>query len=157
PSRLGCRSFRRRCYVDSVDRVFPVRDDHVLFEHQQPAACRGWAKAPDAPSTDSPLCSASVKAAQTTDPSVAARDTEVRAEAASRTHLEVSGLRVRCLSEGAGEPVLVLHGWGGSIESVRPIVAALTDVANAYAVDLPGFGESDPPPEAWGTGEYAAF
>jgi pimeloyl-ACP methyl ester carboxylesterase len=50
-----------------------------------------------------------------------------------------------------------LHGWGGSIESVRPISAALAGVSTAYAVDLPGFGESDPPPEPWGAGEYAGF
>jgi pimeloyl-ACP methyl ester carboxylesterase len=76
---------------------------------------------------------------------------------ATTRHLEVAGLRVRCLVEGAGPPVLVLHGWGASIEAVRPITTALAPIATAHAVDLPGFGESDPPPEAWGVGDYARF
>jgi pimeloyl-ACP methyl ester carboxylesterase len=78
-------------------------------------------------------------------------------EEATTRHFEIAGLRVRTHTHGDGPPVLVLHGWGGSIESVRPISAALRDVATTYAVDLPGFGESDPPPEPWGAGEYAAF
>jgi pimeloyl-ACP methyl ester carboxylesterase len=53
--------------------------------------------------------------------------------------------------------VLVLHGWGASADAVLSIVTSLADVATAYAVDLPGFGESDPPPEPWGVGEYADF
>jgi pimeloyl-ACP methyl ester carboxylesterase len=81
----------------------------------------------------------------------------VATERLTTSELEIAGLRVRCHAEGAGPPVLILHGWGGSIESVRPISAALAGVSTAYAVDLPGFGESDPPPEPWGAGEYAGF
>jgi pimeloyl-ACP methyl ester carboxylesterase len=63
-------------------------------------------------------------------------------------------MRVRCETAGDGPPVLVLHGWGGSIESVRAILNAIAPVATGYAVDLPGFGQSDPPPTAWGTMDY---
>jgi pimeloyl-ACP methyl ester carboxylesterase len=48
---------------------------------------------------------------------------------------------------GNGEPLLLLHGTGGSRRHwapVRPRLAAHHDV---IAVDLPGHGESDPPPE----------
>lgn len=75
----------------------------------------------------------------------------------TRRELEITGLQVRYHAQGAGPPVLILHGWGGSIESVLPISAAIAGVATSYAVDLPGFGESDPPPEPWGAGEYAEF
>ena len=81
----------------------------------------------------------------------------MQTETATTRHLEVAGLRVRCRSEGAGPPVLVLHGWGASIEAVRPISAALSPIATVHAVDLPGFGESEPPPAPWGVGDYARF
>jgi pimeloyl-ACP methyl ester carboxylesterase len=48
---------------------------------------------------------------------------------------------------GTGEPLLLLHGTGGSRRHwvpVRPKLAAHHDV---IAVDLPGHGESDPPPD----------
>jgi pimeloyl-ACP methyl ester carboxylesterase len=70
---------------------------------------------------------------------------------------EVAGLRTRHLVRGAGPSVLVLHGWGASIEAVFPIVTGLEPVATVHALDLPGFGETDPPPEAWGVEEYQAF
>jgi len=81
----------------------------------------------------------------------------MQTETATTRQLEVAGLRVRCRSEGAGPPVLVLHGWGASIEAVRPISATLAPIATAHAIDLPGFGESEPPPEPWGVGDYARF
>jgi pimeloyl-ACP methyl ester carboxylesterase len=71
--------------------------------------------------------------------------------------IEVQGLRTRRLVRGAGPTVLVLHGWGASIEAVYPIVAGLEGVATVHALDLPGFGESEIPPEPWGVAEYQAF
>ena len=54
-------------------------------------------------------------------------------------------------------PIVVLHGWGAHIEAVGPILAALEGVADVIALDLPGFGESEPPPEAWDVDSYARF
>ncbi|HTB50031.1 MAG TPA: alpha/beta fold hydrolase [Solirubrobacteraceae bacterium] len=69
----------------------------------------------------------------------------------------VLGLRTRYLVRGSGTAVLVLHGWGASIEAVYPIVAGLAPVARVYALDLPGHGQSELPPEPWGVAEYQAF
>jgi pimeloyl-ACP methyl ester carboxylesterase len=71
--------------------------------------------------------------------------------------IQISGLRTRRLIRGEGEDLLVLHGWGASIEAVYPIVASLGSVARVHALDLPGFGESEPPPAPWGVEEYQAF
>jgi len=54
-------------------------------------------------------------------------------------------------------PIVVLHGWGAHIEAVAPILAALDGAPDLIAVDLPGFGESEPPPEAWDVDAYARF
>ncbi|MFZ1154480.1 MAG: alpha/beta hydrolase [Solirubrobacteraceae bacterium] len=71
--------------------------------------------------------------------------------------ITVLGLRTRYLVRGSGPPVLVLHGWGASIEAVYPIVTGLEPVATVYALDLPGFGESEPPPQPWGVEDYQEF
>jgi pimeloyl-ACP methyl ester carboxylesterase len=53
---------------------------------------------------------------------------------------------------GEGPPrVLALHGWGRSRRDFAEVLNGL----DAVALDLPGFGSSPPPPEAWGSAEYA--
>ena len=54
-------------------------------------------------------------------------------------------------------PIVVLHGWGAHIEAVAPILAALDGAPDLIALDLPGFGESEPPPEAWDVDAYMRF
>ena len=61
------------------------------------------------------------------------------------------------LERGAGPPVVVLHGWGGRIESMTPVIECLSSSFRVLALDLPGFGESPLPAGVWGTADYAAF
>lgn len=71
---------------------------------------------------------------------------------------QVRYVRRRAPAAPAGDlPIVVLHGWGAHIEAVAPILAALDGAADLIALDLPGFGESEPPPEAWDTDAYARF
>ena len=54
---------------------------------------------------------------------------------------------------GDGTPaVLALHGWR---RTHRDFAATLEGI-DALAVDLPGFGSTPEPPQAWGSAEYAA-
>lgn len=71
--------------------------------------------------------------------------------------VELGGQKVRLLDAGGGPPVVVLHGWGGRIESMAPIVACLRRDFRVLAPDLPGFGESPIPKGVWGTPEYASW
>ncbi len=57
---------------------------------------------------------------------------------------------------GRGKAVVLLHGWGGRVESFRPVFDFLRPRFKVYALDLPGFGRSDEPPAPWGVGNYAA-
>jgi pimeloyl-ACP methyl ester carboxylesterase len=66
-----------------------------------------------------------------------------------------SGLRVNYEIEGEGPAVLLLHGWGGCIASMRPIRETLARDHRVISVDLPGFGGSEMPPEVWGSERYA--
>ena len=52
---------------------------------------------------------------------------------------------ISMLSAGTGDPVVCIHGLGGTKASFLPTVAALADTHRVIALDLPGFGESDKP------------
>lgn len=57
---------------------------------------------------------------------------------------------------GEGEPILFLHGWGANIGLVLPLAEDLSRKGYAcYMLDMPGFGKSDEPPEAWTVYDYA--
>jgi pimeloyl-ACP methyl ester carboxylesterase len=48
---------------------------------------------------------------------------------------------------GHGEPLLLLHGTGGSHRHWAPVLPTLAAHHELIAVDLPGHGDSDPPPD----------
>lgn len=70
--------------------------------------------------------------------------------------VEALGQTTRLVDLGSGDPVVVLHGWGGRIESMAPVISCFGD-RRVLALDLPGFGESPAPSTAWGTADYARF
>ena len=55
--------------------------------------------------------------------------------------------------------LLALHGWGRTHADFAGVLAATHDqgALDAVALDLPGFGASPAPDEAWGAKEYAEF
>lgn len=68
--------------------------------------------------------------------------------------MDAGGIRLHYTVSGEGENVLLLHGWGGSVDSFAPVAAALSKDRRVIAVDFPGFGETPPPPEPWSVTEY---
>jgi len=79
--------------------------------------------------------------------------------------LKIDGIKVRYIVAGEGKDILLLHGWGGSIESFLPVFNSLKKYTELnpsfkyriWSMDLPGFGQSDVPPQNWGSFEYAEF
>ena len=70
----------------------------------------------------------------------------------------IAGLQTGVCVVGEGKPVLALHGWGGSIRSFAPVAERLSVQGyQVHMLDLPGFGQSDLPPQPWGVPEYARF
>ena len=67
----------------------------------------------------------------------------------------INGLETYFGEEGQGDPVVLLHGWGSSSQSLTPLCGDLATTFHVLAVDLPGFGWSQPPPSAWGAQDYA--
>jgi pimeloyl-ACP methyl ester carboxylesterase len=70
--------------------------------------------------------------------------------------IRIGGLDTYCDLKGQGDPVVLLHGWGSSSQSLAGVAASLLGAFRVLSVDLPGFGWSQAPPEAWGTEEYTA-
>ncbi len=68
--------------------------------------------------------------------------------------LQIDGLSIRYQSAGSGVPILLLHGWGASMETFEPLFQALSHGFRAIALDLPGHGQSSLPPEPWHVSNY---
>ena len=69
--------------------------------------------------------------------------------------IKIQDININYIVEGEGSPILILHGWGASIDTVRPIINILNNRYKVYALDLPGFGGSSEPKEAIDSFQYA--
>lgn len=67
--------------------------------------------------------------------------------AAHRRCIEVDGRQVHLVDLGEGPPLVLVHGLGGSWQTWLANLEALAAEHRVIAVDLPGFGASDPLPE----------
>lgn len=55
-------------------------------------------------------------------------------------------------------PIVMLHGWGANVDLLRPLAERLAALGyTVHALDLPGFGQTPPPPTAWSVYDYADF
>jgi len=79
-----------------------------------------------------------------------------------------SGKAAAAASNSGGEAgqkaVFLLHGWGGSKESWQPLLTELTSGDSSatrdrrfFALDFPGFGESEEPANGWTVTDYAKW
>lgn len=62
--------------------------------------------------------------------------------------VRAAGLDLHYLEAGAGEPILLLHGWPTSSYLWRHTMPAMAASHRVIAVDLPGFGQSSKPLDA---------
>lgn len=67
----------------------------------------------------------------------------------------VNDLLVHYTRQGRGSPLLLLHGWGDRLETFDAVAKQLEDSYEVLRLDLPGFGQSQPPASAWGLKDYA--
>lgn len=68
--------------------------------------------------------------------------------------LTLDGNRLHYREIGAGFPVLLLHGWGSSVDSFSYLEKHLAPNFRVVSLDLPGFGGSDAPASAWSLNDY---
>jgi pimeloyl-ACP methyl ester carboxylesterase len=58
---------------------------------------------------------------------------------------KVNGIRLHYLAAGAGEPVILLHGYAQNSHMWRPLITELAKTRTVIAPDLRGFGQSAKP------------
>lgn len=73
-------------------------------------------------------------------------------------YVQVGAITARYWAAGTGgTPVLLIHGFGASVQIWRPVLAALGQRHRVLAVDLPGFGRSGRPAASPTLGFMARF
>jgi pimeloyl-ACP methyl ester carboxylesterase len=78
-------------------------------------------------------------------------------DASAVRYLEVEGRRVRYLDQGAGHPLLLCHGFIGSLENFHSWSPAFSGLRRVLIPDLPGFGETPPAGSPHGVEAQARF
>ncbi len=71
---------------------------------------------------------------------------------------EISDLKIEYNKVGDGGTTLAfVHGWGGTINSLKPLYSLFASLSGftVLTLSLPGFGKSANPPKTWGVYEYA--
>jgi pimeloyl-ACP methyl ester carboxylesterase len=72
--------------------------------------------------------------------------------------INIKGIQTLVAFQGEGRPVLCLHGWDANHEAFKEVREALiNDPVQVIVPDLPGFGDSADPPQAWSVDDYADF
>lgn len=69
----------------------------------------------------------------------------------------VDSLLTNYQATGEGKVVLLLHGWGDDMTTFNALKTELLKTYEVVCLDLPGFGKTDPPKEAWGLDDFANY
>lgn len=72
--------------------------------------------------------------------------------------LTVNGLNINYKISGSGDRyAVILQGWGTGLTVYDSVAAAFPEGYKVLQFDLPGFGESDEPPEPWDVDGFTDF
>ena len=69
--------------------------------------------------------------------------------------IKIQETTIHYIQYGEGKDIVLLHGWGQNIEMMKPLGDNFKDRFRITILDLPGFGESEEPKEAWTIDRYS--
>lgn len=69
----------------------------------------------------------------------------------------INNLKINYIKNGKGKSVLLLPGWGTTIDTYLSIINSVSTYANIYCLDMPGFGNSQEPTFSWNLDNYIDF
>lgn len=72
-------------------------------------------------------------------------------------NITIDNIKINYVVEGEGETILMLHGWGSNLLPFQPLIKHLSNHYKVYALDMPGFGQSEEPPTAWTVDDFVSF
>lgn len=71
--------------------------------------------------------------------------------------IRINDLSIEYIDQGAGDVVLLLHGWNAPAETYRLIIDHLSARFRVIAPNAPGCGGSDEPPVPWAVDDFVDF
>ena len=71
--------------------------------------------------------------------------------------ITLDGKKINYEIEGEGKPIILLHGWLASLETMMPLQKHLAKNFKVYNVDIIGFGKSELPDNPLNTDEFGDF
>ncbi len=70
---------------------------------------------------------------------------------------DINGISVNYTDKGSGDVVLLLQGWGTSVDLYSAVIDLMAAKYRVLAPDMPGFGGTADPPAPWHVDDYADF
>lgn len=71
--------------------------------------------------------------------------------------VEVKGKKINYEVSGEGKPIVLLHGWLASLETMAPLARHLEKNFKVYSIDIIGFGKSELPDKPLSTNDFGDF
>lgn len=72
-------------------------------------------------------------------------------------NMVIDNIDINYTMEGKGPAIVMLHGWGSNLTLFNGLIKHLSPHYTVYALDMPGFGKSEEPTEAWCIDDYVDF
>lgn len=72
-------------------------------------------------------------------------------------NITIDNIKTNYIVEGEGKTILMLHGWGSNIQPFVPLIKHLSPYYKVYALDMPGFGQSEEPNTPWCVDDFVDF
>lgn len=69
----------------------------------------------------------------------------------------IDNLNINYIKKGFGPNVLILPGWGTTIDVYKLMINELSTYSTVYCLDMPGFGKSTEPTTPWELNDYVNF
>ena len=70
---------------------------------------------------------------------------------------KIKNLTINYIKRGNGKTVLILPGWGTTINTYVSLINSISKYTNVYCLDMPGFGSSQEPDTDWNLDNYVDF
>ena len=71
--------------------------------------------------------------------------------------ITINNKKINYEVNGSGKPIILLHGWLASLETMMPLQKHLEKNFKVYNVDIIGFGKSDLPDNPLNTNDFGDF
>lgn len=71
--------------------------------------------------------------------------------------IQVNGKKINYEVSGQGKPIVLLHGWLASLETMAPLARHLEKHFKVYSIDVIGFGKSELPDKPLNTNDFGDF